>query len=57
MVAKCCLLMYEMYFKKNKTESIGAWLDKAKEIQLKAMKKGQLENSDSAEEFNTTYTG
>ena len=56
MIAKCCLLMYEMYNKKNKTEALGAWLEKAKEHQQKAIKKSQLENSDLVEELRKTYS-
>lgn len=56
MVAKCCLLMYNVCYKKNKTESLGQWLEKAKEIQQKAIKRAQMENSDSLEEFRITFS-
>ena len=56
MLAKCCLIMYEMNLKKNKTESLGIWLDKAKEMQQKAIKRGQMENSDLIEEYRNGST-
>ncbi len=56
MVAKCCILMYNACNKKNKTESLGQWLEKAKEIQQKAIKRAQMENSDLIDEFRTTYS-
>ena len=36
MVAKCCLLMYSVNYKRNKSENLGQWLEKSKEIQQKA---------------------
>ena len=58
MVAKCCFLMYEISQKRNKHEILLQWLEKAKEFQLKAIKKAQLENPDAADEYRkmlTTY--
>ena len=48
--------MYNVCNKKNKTESLGQWLEKAKEIQQKAIKRAQMENSDLIDEFRTTYS-
>lgn len=56
MVAKCCLLMYNVCFKKNKTEPLGQWLEKSKEMQQKAIKRAQMENSDIIDEFRNTYS-
>lgn len=56
MVAKCCLLMYSVNYKRNKSENLGQWLEKSKEIQQKAIKRAQMENSDSIEEFRITLS-
>lgn len=56
MLAKSLLLMYEINLKRNRTDSLGAWLDKAKEIQQKVIKKSQVDNSEHMEEYRTTYT-
>ena len=42
--------------KRSRTDSLGAWLDKAKEIQQKVIKKAQVENSEFMEEYRSTYT-
>jgi hypothetical protein len=52
MLAKCCLLMCEINKKRNNSEAILAWLQKAKDLQLKANKRAQIDNTDLLEEFN-----
>ena len=48
--------MYEINLKKNRTDTLGQWLDKSKELQQKAIKRGQMENSDSIEEYRNSFT-
>ena len=55
MTAKCCLLMFDINMKKNKTDLLQQWLEKAKECQTKTMKRAQVENSDSIEDYHVTY--
>lgn len=56
MVAKCILLMYDINLKRNRTDSLGQWLDKAKEIQQKTMKRAEMENSENIDDYKATYT-
>lgn len=52
MVAKCFLLMYDIYQKRNRNDLLMASLEKAKDYQLKAIKKAQVDNPDLLEEYN-----
>ena len=56
MLAKCCFLMYEISQKRNKTDVLLQWLEKAKEFELKAIKKAQVENPDAADEYRKMLT-
>ena len=51
MVSKCYLLAYDINTKRNRTDLLLQSLEKAKEFQLKAIKRAQVDNPDLAEEF------
>jgi tetratricopeptide repeat protein 21B len=52
MVAKCYYLSYEINLKKNKTDLLLQCLEKAKEFQLKGIKKANLDNADLLDDYN-----
>lgn len=52
MVAKCYYLSYDINQKKNKTDLLLQSLEKAKEFQLKAIKKANLDNADLLDDYN-----
>ena len=52
MVAKCYFLSYDINQKKNKSDLLLQCLDKAKEFQLKAIKKANLDNADLLDDYN-----
>ena len=56
MQAKCYILSYEINQKKNKSDQLIASLDKAKECQLKAIKRAQIDNPDLIEEFKNNMS-
>jgi hypothetical protein len=43
--------MFDIYQKRNRNDSLSASLEKAKDYQLKAIKKAQVENPDLLEEY------
>ncbi|CAF0765805.1 unnamed protein product [Brachionus calyciflorus] len=51
MVAKCYILAYDINFKRNRSDSLLTSLEKAKEFQLKAIKRAQVDNPDLLEEL------
>ncbi len=56
MTAKCLLLMYDINLKRNRTDSLGQWLDRARDAQLKTMKRAQMDSSENLEDYKATYT-
>jgi tetratricopeptide repeat protein 21B len=56
MQAKCYVLSFEINQKRNKTDQIVASLDKAKECQLKAIKRAQIDNPDLLDEFKRSMS-
>lgn len=51
MIAKCYYLAYDINLKRNRPELLVQSLEKAKEYQLKAIKRAQLDNTDLLEDF------
>ena len=56
MQAKCYLLSHEINQKRNKHEQLLVCLDKAKEYQLKAIKRSQVDNPDLLEDYKNTMS-
>ena len=51
MIEKCYYLAYDINLKRNRPELLVQSLEKAKEYQLKAIKRAQLDNTDLLEDF------
>lgn len=51
MIAKCYFLAYDINQKRGRTELLVHTLEKAKEYQLKAIKRAQIDNTDLLEDF------
>ena len=51
MIAKCYYLAYDINQKRNRSELLVQSLEKAKEYQLKAIKRAQLDNTDLLDDF------
>jgi hypothetical protein len=56
MQAKCLLLSYEISLKRNKADQALPLLEKAKEIQLKSIKRAQVDNPDLLEEYKVNLS-
>ncbi len=56
MQAKCYVLSFEISQKGSKSDQMVALLDKARECQLKAIKRAQVDNPDLIEEFKNNMS-
>jgi tetratricopeptide repeat protein 21B len=56
MVARCYLLAYDVNQKRGRSELLLTSLDKSKEYQLKAIKRGQVDNPDLLAEYNKSLS-
>lgn len=56
MVAKCYFLAYDINLKRNRLELLTQSLEKAKDFQLKAIKRAQVDNPELLDDFKKTLT-
>ncbi len=56
MIARCYLLSYDINHKKNKNDLLLPVLEKAKEYQMKAIKRAQVDNPDLLDEYRNTQS-